>query len=191
MARLGLNPTRPAIAPPPPRPSDGLPKRARAKLTRLHADAQDASDALSNLTRKLNAEVARSAMSDQAAKDSVNIEALDRARARQRAAQEAFVVWRTLQNRINQFVSGLVGHVARDYEPPKRERNDSKPAKAQVAAIRSRIASIKHEVTQAKLAPLPRKDREQRARNYLQQLVDESRPLPPRRQRWQRRPWTR
>ncbi|MGE3990122.1 hypothetical protein [Pseudorhodoplanes sp.] len=171
---------RAAIAPPPPRPTDRLPARVRAKLTRLHQDAQDASDNMSNLTRKLNAEIARSSMSEEAGRDPVNVEALERARDRQRKAHEAFVLWRTLQNRINQFMgAGLVGQVCREYEPPKkaRVRVDAKPAKDQVATIRKNIESIKYEIEAAKRAPLPRKDREQRARSYLQALVEESRPM--------------
>jgi len=171
---------RAAIAAPPQSPVDRLPKRARARVARLQADAQDASDALSNLTRKLNAEVARSAMSEAAARDPVNVEALERARVRQRAANEAFVSWRTLMNRMNQFlVAGLVGQVCREYEPPNRKRiraDDDRPPKKRVDAIRECVLSLKFEIEAAKRAPLPRKDREQRARNYLQALIEESQP---------------
>jgi len=120
-------------------------------------------------------------MSEEASRDAGNIDALERARAKQRAAHEAFVLWRGLMNRINQFLgTSMVGRVCREYEPSKSKGrlrvNDDQPPKKRIDAIRKNIASIKFQIDAAKRAPLPRKDREQRARTYLAELAAESRP---------------
>lgn len=162
-------------------PLDRLPQEARRKFRRLQAQAIEARDMHSVLTKRVNETVQRMHMGEEAASDPELQEIAARARESQTKAREADASWRDLLQRLSYAIDSwaVTGESITLYQSPdsRLRLDDNRPAKQKVDEQRELIATIKHELRQAKAAPLPVAERLKSARQYLETEVAKAKPM--------------